>query len=135
VSSEPAAGAVIYAKDMERVAAFYSTVLGLPVVERDDEHVRLESPALQLVVLRMPTDLAATVTITEPPARRANAAIKPVFFVAGIADLRRTVGAMGGAMNGAELEWEFDGWTVCDGLDPEGNVIQFRARAGWPARG
>jgi predicted enzyme related to lactoylglutathione lyase len=130
VTNEPAAGAVIYAKDMERVAAFYATVLGLPVAGRDEEHVRLESPALQLVVLQMPADLAATVTIAEPPARRADAAIKLVFFVAGIADIRRTVEAMGGAMNGAEREWDFDGWTVCDGLDPEGNVIQFRARAG-----
>jgi hypothetical protein len=32
-------------------------------------------------------------------------------------------------MEPAEREWIFDGVTVCDGLDPEGNVIQFREHA------
>ncbi len=26
----------------------------------------------------------------------------------------------------ADQEWPFGGFTVCDALDPEGNVIQFR---------
>jgi len=30
-------------------------------------------------------------------------------------------------MEPAEQEWSFNGITVCDGLDPEGNVIQFCA--------
>jgi hypothetical protein len=29
----------------------------------------------------------------------------------------------------AEQEWSFQGSTVCDGFDPEGNVIQFREQA------
>jgi hypothetical protein len=31
-------------------------------------------------------------------------------------------------LNAAAKEWEFDGWRVCDGVDPEGNVIQVRER-------
>ncbi len=26
----------------------------------------------------------------------------------------------------ANLEWSFGGFTVCDGMDPDGNVLQFR---------
>jgi hypothetical protein len=29
-------------------------------------------------------------------------------------------------MEPMEQEWSFNGVAVCDGLDPEGNVIQFR---------
>jgi hypothetical protein len=35
-----------------------------------------------------------------------------------------------GAVNPPDQEWSFNGITVCDGLDPEGNVVQFREHAG-----
>jgi hypothetical protein len=31
-----------------------------------------------------------------------------------------------GFMEPADREWSFNGVTGCDGLDPEGNVVQFR---------
>jgi predicted enzyme related to lactoylglutathione lyase len=122
-------GAVIYAKDVDRVAAFYSTVIGLQMAGRDDEHVVLESPGFQLVVLRIPSEIGSTITIAVPPVRRATAAIKPVFFVPSIARVRVSAAACGGVMNAENQEWSFQGFTVCDGLDPEGNVIQFREKA------
>jgi catechol 2,3-dioxygenase-like lactoylglutathione lyase family enzyme len=121
---------VLYAKDLDRVVPFYASVLGLQAVARDEEHVRLEARAFQLVVLRMAPDIAATIRITVPPARRANAAIKLMFVVPSIAAVRHLAAAQGGMLNGPESEWVFDGYRVCDGLDPEGNVIQFRERAG-----
>jgi predicted enzyme related to lactoylglutathione lyase len=128
MSYESRAAAVLYAKDMDRVAAFYAAVLGLETAGRDDEHVLLESPAFQLVVLRIPSHIASTIQIAVPAVRRANAAVKLVFFVPRIADVRAAAEARGGVLNGAETEWLFNGWKVCDGLDPEGNVIQFRER-------
>jgi catechol 2,3-dioxygenase-like lactoylglutathione lyase family enzyme len=126
-------GAVLYAKDINRVAAFYSAVLGLEEETRDADHVVLESPAFQLVVLQIPSDIASTIEITVPPKRRAMAAVKPVFFVASMADVRASVEAFGGVMNSSDKEWSFQGFKVCDGLDPEGNVIQFREHAAQPA--
>jgi len=128
MSYESRAGAVLYAKDMDHVAAFYSAALGLETAGRDDEHVLLESPAFQLVVLRIPSHIASTIQIAVPAVRRANAAVKLVFFVPRIADVRAVAEALGGVLNAAEDEWWFNGWKVCDGLDPEGNVIQFRER-------
>jgi predicted enzyme related to lactoylglutathione lyase len=130
MSDEPRAGAVLYAKDMQRVAAFYTAVLGFEKAGGDEEHVRLESPNFQLVVLRMPRRIAETIEIAVPPVRRADTAIKLVFVVPSLAAVRAAAEAMGGELNGARKEWLFNGYRVCDGIDPEGNVIQFRERAG-----
>jgi catechol 2,3-dioxygenase-like lactoylglutathione lyase family enzyme len=110
--------------------AFYSAVLGFETVGRDEKHVRLESPAFQLVVLRMPRHIASTIEIAVPPAGRANTAVKLVFFVPSIAMVRASTPALGGVLHGAGKEWLFNGQKVCDGMDPEGNIIQVREHAG-----
>ena len=121
---------MLYAKNVDRVVAFYSAVLGFQIRGGDETHVVLESPGFQLVVLRIPEQIASSIVITVPPTRRANAAIKPVFFVPSIAAVRTTAEACGGMLNSTDKEWFFQGFKVCDGLDPEGNVVQFREPAG-----
>ena len=115
-----------FASELDQVAAFYSNVLGLHEASRDDDHILLESPGFQLVVHRIPAHSAATVQVEEPPIRRATAAMKPVFFVPSLVSVRTTVGAHGGTMEPRDKEWSFNGVPVCDAIDPEGNVIQFR---------
>lgn len=127
---ESGSGAVLFAKDVARLEEFYSTVLGLRATARDDDHVVLESPHFQLVVHRLPREMASKIEPTAPPARRWSAAVKLVFFVPSIASVRAAVDALGGAMESAEKEWPFQGLTVCDAIDPEGNVIQFRGQVG-----
>jgi catechol 2,3-dioxygenase-like lactoylglutathione lyase family enzyme len=128
--AESRSGAVLYAKDIRRIAAFYSAVLGFQATEADEHHVVLESPGFQLVVLSSPPEITSSIEITSPPTRRAQAAIKPVFFVPRIAAVRAAAEAFGGGLNSSDKEWSFQGFKVCDGLDPEGNVIQFREPAG-----
>ena len=53
-----------------------------------------------------------------------------MFFGPCIALIRVFAEARVGVVNGTDKEWLFNGWKVCDGLDPEGNVVQFRERAG-----
>jgi catechol 2,3-dioxygenase-like lactoylglutathione lyase family enzyme len=126
---ESRAGAVLYAKNVDRVVVFYSAVLGFQIRGGDESHVVLESPGFELVVLRIPEEIASSTAITVPPTLRANAAIKPVFFVPSLAAVRATAEACGGMLNSSDKEWSFQGFKVCDGLDPEGNVIQFREPA------
>jgi predicted enzyme related to lactoylglutathione lyase len=126
MSYESRTGAVLFANNLDRVATFYSVVLGLTEANRADDHILLESPGFQLVVHRI-TGGGSAGDITTPPARRTSAAFKPVFFVPSISRLRGVAEAHGGVMEPAEQEWSFNGITVCDGLDPEGNVIQFCA--------
>jgi predicted enzyme related to lactoylglutathione lyase len=126
VKTGPAAGAVLYAAEISRLAEFYTATLGLNVKDRDETHVVLESDAFQLVVLRHHRHGADPAEIAVPPVRRSNAAFKPVFFVKSIADVRAAAESHGGMFNAASKEWVFRGWRVCDGLDPEGNVFQVR---------
>jgi catechol 2,3-dioxygenase-like lactoylglutathione lyase family enzyme len=121
-------GAVLFATNLDRVAGFYAAVLGLAEAHRDDDHIRLESSGFQLVVHRIVGGAPAEAGPATPPVRRGSAAFKPVFFVPSIARLRGLAESRGGLMEPAEREWSFNGVTVCDGLDPEGNVIQFRER-------
>jgi catechol 2,3-dioxygenase-like lactoylglutathione lyase family enzyme len=119
-------GAVLFAKSLDRVADFYSAVLGLVEAGRDTDHILLESPGFQLVVHRIPGDKAGMVDTAVPPVRRTTSPFKPVFFVPSIANARVVAETRGGVMEPADREWSFNGIPVCDGLDPEGNVIQFR---------
>jgi predicted enzyme related to lactoylglutathione lyase len=121
-------GAVVYAKDLERVAAFYSRVAALAVVRREDAFVQLRRGPLELVVHRIPPHLAAAIHVADPPQRREDTAVKLVFSVGSIAEARADAEALGGVIDPVEREWTFDGCTLCDGHDPEGNVIQLRQR-------
>ena len=121
-----AAGLVIYALDPSRVAAFYEQAAGLLVTESTDEHVVLESAAFQVVVLRVPAEVAAGIEVTEPPQRRKDMALKPALTVRNLAAARSAAARTGGSLDPPEREWPWQGWTVCDGHDPEGNVVQLR---------
>lgn len=124
MSAESRTGGVLFAQNLERVAAFYAAVLGLGEASRADDHIVLESPGFQLVVHRVTRGGIATGENGQPAARRAAAAFKPVFFVPSLPHLRAVVEAHGGSM---EREWAFQGTAVCDAVDPEGNVLQLRA--------
>jgi predicted enzyme related to lactoylglutathione lyase len=120
------AGAVIYAKDLPRVSAFYAEVVGLEVTHAEQDHVELESESFQLVVHAIPPGIAASIEIADPPIRREDTAVKLVFPVPSISRSRTLAADHGGEVDPPEREWRFQGYRVCDGHDPEGNVIQFR---------
>jgi len=123
------AGAVVYAKDIAKMSRFYAAVTDLAVIESEPGHVALESHGYQLVIVAMPPDIAARISIAEPPLPRTETPIKPVFFIPSISEARIPVAANGGQMNPPEREWKFQGSRVCDGYDPEGNVFQVREHA------
>ncbi len=127
-STVPAAGAVIYAKDISRVAAFYAQAIGFVNTHAEDGFIVLESAALQLVIVAMPDDIADEVEIATPPVKREETPIKLSLPVAAIQDVRLKAPALGGGLNGPEREWRFFGARVCDGFDPEGNIFQVRER-------
>ena len=121
------AGAVIYAKDIERVSHFYSALAGLPIVQQEPDHVLLESAKFQLVVVAIAPSIANQIIISSPPERRENTAIKICFAVHNLATARETAIRLGGELNSPEREWAFQGNKVCDAYDPEGNIFQVRA--------
>jgi len=120
------AGAVVYAKDLARLSTFYAEVSGLATVRSEHDHVVPASAAFELVVVAIPEPLASTIVLSAPPVRRTDTAIKLVFPVMSIASARDAAAKLGGELDPPGREWAVHGATVCDGHDPEGNVLQLR---------
>lgn len=119
-------GAVIFVKYLERATAFYRDTMALTVTHADDDFAVLENAGTHLVLHAIPAAIAATFEIADPPVAREDTAIKPFFFVDDIAATRAAAKAHGGRFAPAAKEWEARGFRACDGIDPEGNVLQVR---------
>jgi len=119
------AAAVLYATDLGRLQAFYESVCGLAVAESTPDFVTLVSDRWELTLVAVPERVAATLELTDPPRRRSQTPIKLAFAVASLVDARSAAPAVGGVVDDAE--WIFNDAVVCDGQDPEGNVVQFRS--------
>jgi predicted enzyme related to lactoylglutathione lyase len=119
-------GAVLYAKDLDHLVEFYSSVAGIEQKSVDKGFAVLGAKPSQFIIVRVPKRIADTIDIATPPEPREDTPLKLVFGVEDIAHARDRAAELGGAMNVVEREWEFDGTKVCDGYDPEGNVFQLR---------
>ncbi len=127
--SHPKPGAVLFAKDISRVAKFYQELLDMDVTHSGEGVIVLESSRQQLVIHGIPRQIAKSIEITSPPKRRGNTAVKLVFPVGSIAQARLKAPLLGGELNPQKKEFVARGFRACDGHDPEGNVVQFRENA------
>jgi hypothetical protein len=96
-------------------------------VHADQDHTVLESGHFQLGVHAVRNGIGDTIEITQPPRIRTNLPIKLCFPVVSIPDARQSALALGGMPNPSAQEWVERGFRICDGYDPEGNVIQVRS--------
>ncbi|MFT3805358.1 VOC family protein [Arenimonas sp.] len=120
------AGLFIYAKDVFRLADFYETLLGMQRLHVSAELVVLQSPGMQLVLHAMPPQYASSVSISSPPQRRENTALKFFFTVASIEAAREVAARLGGEV--LPEQWPGRGFRARNAIDPEGNVFQLRER-------
>jgi predicted enzyme related to lactoylglutathione lyase len=127
--NQPKSGAVLFAKDLPRVAKFYAEIVHLSVVVAERDHIILESAEFQLVVHAMPKQIAASIALTSPPEPRTDVPAKLFFPVASLAEARAKAPSLGGALYPRKKEWEARGFRACDGYDPEGTVVQLRETA------
>ena len=120
--------AVVYAKDLDRMVAFY-TALGLTLDEsaRADYAVLTGANGLELSIVQIPERIASQIRLSDPPQEREGTPIKLVFFVPSIDDTLAAAGLLGGRVKDGSKQWQFRGHTVQDAVDPEGNVYQLRA--------
>jgi predicted enzyme related to lactoylglutathione lyase len=122
--------AVLFAKDLAKLAMFYRETLGLEMTKNEDDHVVLSYPGFDLIVHQIPPRFAESIVIADPPQRRERGAIKLGFPVASIERARKTATSLGGVIDPPSAEWTYDGATTCPGNDPEGNVFQVSTPAG-----
>ncbi|MBO9575902.1 MAG: hypothetical protein J7494_09220 [Sphingobium sp.] len=119
-------GAVIFARDIERVARFYEGAVPMTIMARKDGVIRLEDETVQLVIHSLPPDVARRIEIADPPVQRMQAAVKLVFAVDSLERVRKAAPGLGGGMKPASAAFVWAGFRACDGHDPEGNQVQFR---------
>ncbi|WP_313951602.1 glyoxalase/bleomycin resistance/dioxygenase family protein [Accumulibacter sp.] len=118
------AGALIYAKDLERLSHFYQTLLSMQVLCADREHHVIESADIQLVIHAIPPRIAARFSIATPPVPREEQSLKLFFTVPSLSGAETVAASLGGALFGQE--YAGPGFKVRNGYDPEGNIFQVR---------
>ncbi|HEY2512029.1 MAG TPA: VOC family protein [Polyangiaceae bacterium] len=121
------AQAILFAKDVSRLRAFYEGVLGLTVIEATPagDWVRLDAGGANLALHAIPKGVAKKIAITDPPRAREQNPIKLAFHADDPEAERARLVAQGVTMREVR---RFAAVVYCDGLDPEGNVFQVTNR-------
>ena len=120
------AGAVIYARDLQRMSVFYQRMLGMRPLHQDAQHHVIGSADMQLVLQVMPPPRATASAgcTAAPPTPLADRAIKPFFTVASLAQAEAAAGSLGGMVFGET--YTGPGIRLRNACDPEGNILQLR---------
>ena len=121
--------AVLFTVNMQSIARFYEQIVGMSVHRTEDDHIALTKDGFRLVVHKIPDEYAADIQISTPPTIREVSAIKLSLPVDSIAKAREGAARLGGCVYDTDREWEYEGATVCDGWDPDGNVFQLFQQA------
>jgi catechol 2,3-dioxygenase-like lactoylglutathione lyase family enzyme len=117
--------AVLYARDLARVTAFYSAVLRQPLVYRDPYHAVLRCGIFALDIHQLPAHALENLPGSAATAAR-DQAVKLSFPVDSIVRARKAAAEHGGELDPGPPRWVVDQQKICDGRDPEGNVFQLR---------
>lgn len=120
--------AVLFVKDLAKVVAFYVGALGMTRASGDDDHAVLECGGFELIVHRIPKQIADTIVITQPPVRRVWGATRLDFPVASVHDSRRFARSLGGDVDDAPPPWAERDANFFFGYDPEGNQFGLSER-------
>ena len=119
-------GAVLFVKDLRKVAAFYSQALQLKCIHSDENHSVLMCGGFDLIVHQIPKEIADDIEIDEPPKRRIGGAIRLDYPVDDIAASRKLARTLGGDIDESPPEWADRNANFFLGYDPEGNQIGVR---------
>jgi catechol 2,3-dioxygenase-like lactoylglutathione lyase family enzyme len=118
---------IMFAKDVARLGAFYTDVVGFSVVasEHDPrEWLLLDTGGAELALHRVPDPWNGEIEITDPPAVRHGSPHKPVFVVDDVAETREQLVARGVVALDAGPVNPTGQLVRCDFVDVEGNVFQ-----------
>lgn len=119
----PLHGAMLFVKDLPRMSAFYSGVLGLqPIAEtRQADWVEFEGDA-RFSLHAIPAGPAAEIAVDSPPRPREHGATKLTFAVRSVAETLASIEGMG-------LPVLRRPWGGVEAVDPEGNIFALSPRS------
>lgn len=116
--------AMVFAKDLDRMTAFYRDAFGLSEVPgtRQPGWVELDAGGATLAFHVIPEHIAEGIEITDPPRARSETPLQLAFAVDDLDAARTHLAALGAVV--------FEPWSAyaCNALDPEGNVFQITTR-------
>ncbi len=125
--SQRSVSAVLFAKDHRAVADFYRRVFDASVSVQDEYHTLLDVQGFSLVIHQISSGTAREVTITAPPQRREQGALRLDFTISNIFERRVLARQLGGQIDDLPPPWAGGSPSFFLGVDPEGNVIGFNA--------
>ena len=120
--------AVLFVKDLQRVADFYLNALDMTCVFSDADHSVLNSSDFELIVHQIPKSIADGITIQQPPVRRTEGAIRLDFPVQSIEECRNKAEIFGGEIDRNPPHWAGPNTNFFFGYDPEGNQFGVKSR-------
>lgn len=114
--------AMVFAKDMQRMTAFYRDGLRLKFLadKSTSDWSEFDAGGVVFALHEIPAHIAQTIHITQPPKARAATPIKLFFDADDLHAARERLIALGGVMDDVN---DHLGVPSCGGLDPEGNVF------------
>lgn len=121
--------AVLFAKNVERVAAFYVGALGFARESGGSDHAVLRCDGFELVVHQIPKVIADAIVIASPPKRRTEGAVRLDYPVESIEQARTIARSLGGDVDDVPPPWASRDADFFFGYDPEGNQFGLSVRA------
>jgi predicted enzyme related to lactoylglutathione lyase len=112
----------LFARDQNKVAAFYAAVFRAEVRSSDANHTSLNCADFVLTVHQIPAHLMP-VADGEPVQRREASAIRIDYPVADLDLARQEAGRLGGCVDAEPPPWAGGDTRFFLGQDPEGNVF------------
>lgn len=113
-------GAFLYAHDVSVLVEFYARLLGANVVRQTSDFTILACEGLQLIVHELPEGIDVPPSLESPR----ESSVKLFFSVANLDDANRQLVELGGET--AQGMWNNPIFSVCNAVDPEGNIFQLR---------
>jgi predicted enzyme related to lactoylglutathione lyase len=113
--------AMLFAKDMERMTAFYRDGLGLAVLPESSSEgwVVFDAGGALLALHVIPPAIASGIEITDPPEPRSNTPIKLIFQTPDLDAACARLATLGATILPPRRESRSR-----DVTDPEGNILQ-----------
>ena len=120
---------IVFAKDMNKMSAFYCDVLGMvPRPDRypfpADEFLDFDVGTVKFALHAIPGGAAARVKVSDPPVPRHGVPTKLVFQADDVTEARDALLSRNVTLIDDKFCNEPGEYVRCDFLDPEGNIFQ-----------
>jgi len=117
---------VLWADKFDETAEFYRLLLDGEFLNASLDFVSIVASGNEVLLHRVPAEWASE--ISNPPVRREENPIKPVFEVESIEEARAAIAGTSGCLFDASKEQTYGAQSYCDGCDPDGNIIQVASK-------